>query len=721
MKPIRYIEIDIPRCQHEYGVAPCTAAIGVTGTHKCYNSPKTCQDVVNYDGSDLLTLRFSEKNADLPVNVDSFPCVTSISRRPYMLDPGESLGVRESVSSTFHNFKDNDSKTDPYVGDRPFNPYNQGTFWGKFLARHGSLEGYELRTIDGFSTQTLGEMTTRHYMIDKVNGADNNGNVSFVAKDALKFVDADKAQFPTPSNGLLLSAITETDTALTLTPGGVGDEYPASGTASIGDEMVTYTRSGDNITLTGRGLRSTTAEEHEANETFQAAEIIDSENPAYILNLLLQQTSLPSDYFDLAAWEEEVDTFLARLYSADIMKPTPVKQLLEELVRECGLIIYPDLVNKKIVLKVLRKEDPVLQVDDGTIIQNTITSKPQTSKRISQMWVYFGKRNPLEKQSEKKNYNSILAKLTENPVVALEDNPPAIRELASRYITTLNLAAASYIAERMITRYEQTIREIGFHLFKTQDIALGDVIDVKSRIFENAIGLQEDYIPCQVISIEDVNGMQKILCQESIFNQIAPPTNDRYIYVTSDLKNINLREAHDEIYEPAQSGDTVILNIASGAIIGSNLVNFPALDIGSWPAGVTIQIEGTGRIQGTGGKGGTATVDGEDGGDALLTTYAVDITGDVEIWSGGGGGGGAFGTGGASVTGGGGAGSLPGAGSPAGTTEAGGDSPTVGDGGDPGQNGANSLTNGGTAGNAIDGFSFITITGSPDIRGTTVG
>ena len=163
-------------------------------------------------------------------------------------------------------------------------------------------------------------------------------------------------------------------------------------------------------------------------------------------------------------------------------------------------------------------------------------------------------------------------------------------------------------------------------------------------------------------------------------------------------------------------------------IIGSTNYSY-ALTTGIFAAGVTVEIGGTGRIQGRGGD--AATTSGGDGGDALLVEQAIDIIDDVEIWSGGG-------AGGSLVApnppftnekGAGGAGQIPGTGSTGpgqvnATTEAGGEV-TIGNtsfGGDPGLGGSGG-TDPGVAGVAIQGDSLVTIDGgaTPDIRGDQLG
>lgn len=48
-KPCTIVELELDRCNLTYGTAPCTAAIGVTGERKCFNTRATCQDADNYD------------------------------------------------------------------------------------------------------------------------------------------------------------------------------------------------------------------------------------------------------------------------------------------------------------------------------------------------------------------------------------------------------------------------------------------------------------------------------------------------------------------------------------------------------------------------------------------------------------------------------------------------------------------------------------------------
>jgi len=58
-KTLTFVEIDVSICLLAYGVAPCTAAVGVTGSQKCFQTIGSCQDRANYAES-FVTLRFTK-------------------------------------------------------------------------------------------------------------------------------------------------------------------------------------------------------------------------------------------------------------------------------------------------------------------------------------------------------------------------------------------------------------------------------------------------------------------------------------------------------------------------------------------------------------------------------------------------------------------------------------------------------------------------------------
>ncbi len=242
---LTYIEIDIPFCANTYGVAPCMASLTdspPTGTRKCFNTPNTCQDRVNYIDAPV-TLRFSEDVGFLPQDINVIPTIVSMSFTPAEVSLGKNLGTRASLSVTFkdHPWPDTGEGFDKYLSERPYNPYTQGTFWGKFRARQPFLRGRAMRLIRGEVGQALSEMETRHFIIDSYSQKAEDGTTTILAKDVLKLADDDRSQAPALSSGFLNADITAVATQMTLSPSGVGDEYTEDqGYLAIGGKEIVH-------------------------------------------------------------------------------------------------------------------------------------------------------------------------------------------------------------------------------------------------------------------------------------------------------------------------------------------------------------------------------------------------------------------------------------------------------------------------------------------------
>jgi hypothetical protein len=200
------------------------------------------------------------------------------------------------------------------------------------------------------------------------------------------------------------------------------------------------------------------------------------------------------------------------------------------------------------------------------------------------------------------------------------------------------------------------------------------------------------------------------------------------------------------------------VTVPDGIKITATGTGTAALRTGDFIEGSKVKLILDGKVQGAGGKGNNSNsgAAGGVGGDAIEATFPMTIDGDGEIWSGGGGGGSRSGSNGYRHhgAGGGGAGQIVGARGTgitrvdgdgwggsyhgvAGTEFAGGAGApnsngmgngggTVagGKGGNPGDNGVSPGGTGsvaGLAGKSIEGFSLVTITGSPDVQGPTAG
>lgn len=754
MKALTYIEIDIDSCMNVYGTYPCEAVLGVTGDIKCFNSLGSCQDRVNFFNSPV-SLRFCKASEHYPhKTIEAIPSLVGVSFTPAEISLGENLGVRAMVTATFkdHRYSDTGPGFDPYRTERPYDPFKQGTFWGKFRARNPFVTGRPLRVIRGNVGQSLEEMETRHYVMESFEGPRPDGTFTIIAQDILKLADNDRAQAPLLSEGVVSANIGDNDASLAALPSGVGNAfYPASGYIAVGGkEIMGFTRSGDTFSIT-RGQLGTIAVAHQADERIQLVLRYDGIDPALIIaDLLENYAGVPSEYIPVSAWQNETASFLQRVYTATIAEPTGVNKLISELVQQAALAIWWDDRLQQIRLQVLRQISTDAGLfNDANIIGDSLRTKDQPAKRLSQVWTYFGQRDPLKKIDEVDNYRSAAA--TVDLQSQSDYGAAAIKKIFSRWIPFGGRSVALRLNDIILGRYVTPPRRVEFELLKVSGNEINEQVNLGGGYRLEAWPIQDvtggrSNIPIQVTRINPNDATLQVEAEEALFQPFDPDSLlDRVIIVDSNFNNFNLREAHDSLYPEIVEtyGITVTCIIETGVIVGSTSVSAPAFDVGDWVPDVPITVRVLGRIQGKGGDGAglsppSTTVPAEAGGTALYTRYPIDLdlnsTG--EVWGGGGGGGaGVFIV--PVAGGGGGAGQVPGNGGAVSTPEnngqpgaqtAGGQGGTGGsvvggDGGDPGQPGqaGSPGSAAGAAGIAIDGDSFITVVNGPgDIQGPQV-
>jgi hypothetical protein len=777
---VTIVEIDQPLCDLVYGTLPCTAVLGTTGSRKCYNSRATCQDPDNYTPG-TLTLRFARPQEGLLQYGNVIPSIGSISTTAGSINlaamdrNASALGQREVVTIRLDDHLHSDHLVDKYRLERAtgaaqadgvgYDPYERGTFWGKWLARNPYHTNYRVRVRQGVMGQPLEEMRTRHYIIDRIDGP-TDGSVTLVAKDLFSRIEAKKAVAPAASRGELSAAITATDTTATLSPAGIGDlDYPASGRVAIGDEIIAFDRAGDTLTLTARGDLSTEADSHDAEDLVQVVLSYASQRAHNITyDLLVNYTALTAADINKAAWDAEAEA-LPELYTGHIAKPTPVQDLVGELSEQAGFTVWPEVSTGLIEFVALTPTVPTGEpVDDnGWIVDGSLATKRQTAKRVSQTWVYYAQINPTEDLTEKRNYRS---RLVTGDLVAEDDQhygAKAIREVFSRWIPQFGRGLAETSGERILSLFRDPPMEARFAIHASRSLALARNFRLRIAESQDDTGALLDTTHAPVEIEWDENELTIRSQQIRFFDVSEGGTGERVIHIENDDSNLNLRTIHDTLFDAPTGTETVRFIVDLGIIVGSTAATDPAVVDGTWPEGTVLRLEINGRIQGMGGKGGkggdstgpTAGSPGETGGTALRVRRPITIANNSELWGGAGGAGG----GGAGLVeeahpepffapaggggGGGGAGTEPGGGAPGGDGDyiggtggagtasdggAGGAGPgTAGDGGkgglpgeagQAGQNGERTAGGaGGAAGYYIDGDVHVTWEVTGDRKG----
>lgn len=517
-EPVIYVQIDQDLCQLDYGEAPCEASIPETGTRKCFNTRATCQDPDNYDRGSL-TLTFCRNQEDIGVDgLYIIPSVTGISTSPTVLNPGAGgrdsgpLGARATCTVSFQDHPHSDNLVDPYLDERDYIATDRGTFWAKWLARNPYYNNRTMRVYEGYRGQSLSEMQVRTYIIDAIDGPDSRGRVQVKGKDVLKLADDDSAQAPAPSQGELIVDINDTTTADLRITGAEASEYPAPGTVRINDELLTYTGvttiDENEINLTGitRATDGSEAASHDAEDRVQVClryEDVRVDDLSY--EWLTEYGNVPTDYIDTADWDAEASVWLAQFeLSGLITEPTGVTSLLSEITEQCLFYIWWDEREQLIRLEAIKP--PIGEVpeftDDANIIADSVKIDVKPKERISQVWVYWGQRNPAEDLDDEQNYRRLRVRADLAAEGEDQYQEKRIKRIYSRWLQTEGQAIN--VTTRLLSRYRNNPRYMTIDVdAKDRGSWTGDVLDVLNRGVVDVTGAPE-LTRWQIISADEV-------------------------------------------------------------------------------------------------------------------------------------------------------------------------------------------------------------------------
>lgn len=539
-KPVSIVEFDLDACSLSYGVAPCTATGAAADS--CYNTFSTCQDTQNFTKT-TKTYRFMTADANIPIGENIIPCVKSVSFAPTRIQFGKGLGYRSSCTVTLHDFKHHDRGVDPYVSSRTYD-VTQGTFFGKLKARNTYYNGRTMRIRTGYMNNEYdtSNFETREYIIEKVEGPDAKGVIKITGKDILKKIENDRVKVPAVSEGGLSADLTDSATTFTLTPAGVGSDYPATnGILKIGDEIVTYTtRTNDTLSGVERGQYKSNADKHSAGDVAQVCKFYDNENVVDIIyDILVNYASIDTSYIpysnnpsDPDEWDDEKEFWLAsKHFTTLIPVPTGAQTLIEELNEQGLLVIWWDEAQQKIKLKAIAPPPPLQTIrevtDDTVISMDTSKIIAKDDDRNTQIWAYYNPTSWTEIKDEndfrRVHVSADLAKESDN-----EYGDSRKKVVLSRWFVT-DVEARSF-ANRYLNGTKFTASEIRYRTdAKDTDLNIGDYINITTRIRQSVTGADERYQYCIIEKKWTKPGHElEFLACQSWF------TFSRYAYVAED-------------------------------------------------------------------------------------------------------------------------------------------------------------------------------------------
>ena len=161
------VRLELPRCPHVFGQAPCTAS-----GNQCYNTWETCQDKCNYECASNY-IHFSSCIADIRgFEYCAFPLINaqSIQRSRLTTEPGKSFSSQRYIRLSLSDAPTDGANLDPYWprGAIPIQTVDSpGSLLGRLQKMYKYFEGYKAEVFTGFCSQHFSEFRREIYMIDE--------------------------------------------------------------------------------------------------------------------------------------------------------------------------------------------------------------------------------------------------------------------------------------------------------------------------------------------------------------------------------------------------------------------------------------------------------------------------------------------------------------------------------------------------------------------------
>lgn len=505
-EPLTIIEIDMDRCTRVWGTLPCTAALAADVPRKCFNTFGTCRAKDAFLSAPY-TLRFCEPRPNLPKGEILFPFLDRVSQITATVNIAGSdeslgpLGRTATVKARFRDAPHNGMNMDPYRAERISGAAQwggvgvqpAGSYFGKLRATWPHYTGRPFRVLEGYIEAGAFVLEqARHFVITDWIGPDEDGTVEVEAKDPLSALADDRAVWPAASKGALAADMAATVGATgTLVPAGIGDaEYPASGRARIGSEILSYTRAADVLTTTARGLAGTTAATHSTGDTVQHVEFVDNERiDDFVYRVAL--TRLPASLLPKSTkWAPEISRWMPSVkLKTHIANPTGIAELLGSLA-VLGVSIFWDDVAQEMALKPNRPPDgdTVYPLTERDHIK-AISVEDRNGDRLTEIHFWTVQIDPTKSAKDKGNYRrvSVFPDLEAMDSNAFGDS--RIRNVFCRWFDEGADGVISGLGKRLLARFKNAPRRFRLTVDpKDRTIPLAAVAELTTRQVQDAYG-----------------------------------------------------------------------------------------------------------------------------------------------------------------------------------------------------------------------------------------
>lgn len=545
-KPWQWIELEVDRCSHTYGQAPCTAS--GAAAEKCFNSWATCQDQANFS-AEPFWIRLSDARSDLPRSFQFadpglaafVPLLKGVEHVPQSPDPGESLGIRVQLSVNVEDAPHHDRGIDKYVAERDYDPMERSTFFRKLRTRFPHYIGRRLRWYQGYITDSphYADFRRREYVMERFDGPDAKGLSRIVAKDPLKLLDDERAQAPRKSQGTLLAALLAASSPATLDiVTSDTTEYDLIAGESvdyvrIGKEVMQYTGTsvvGGNVRLSGLTYSApspytTEREDHDAGDEVQRCRFFSGTIAEVLRELMVDYGEMDEGYIPFEDWQLEADTWVA---GDDIQRlvtePEGVKALIEEIIQQTLTWgIWFDEIDQEIRYRAVRPADYTEMVatlgDDASLVADSIKISDDPDRLLNEIQVLYGQIDPTVAESEVGNYRKGLLEIDSDSQSANELGQRRLKRVFGRWHPATNTSVLERFVRRTLTSRSSSVMTVEFRVErKDENLRTADFADLTTMYLIDQFGAQRT-TRVQVLRVHAAGEQVTYKAREDFFAQ----------------------------------------------------------------------------------------------------------------------------------------------------------------------------------------------------------
>ena len=594
------IEIDLPSVTGE-----CTISGGPG-----YGTPLTCDQPS--DG--ITTYSFTQVDAPLLPVSGILRLVTSINETPAKLNSGRGLSSRGTGSIRLTDVTGKDPNPNaPAVTDTI---KNQGGYLAKLFARN-ELSNKDLRIknyrleVDGTIDLENGAQV-RHYIIESIS-ASKSGGYAINFKDELSRVNIDETVWPLANNGYLISDITDIQTTFNVDP---NLDYAVGKTVRTGDEFMKITGVSNigtgsaSITVQSRGtpiiytseLTRTVKSDHSLGDELFLCEVSDNESIDVLLERILTDIGINTDYIDSAAWAAEILLWHPSTKINTIwIESLDTFEVLERILTDYMIDMWFCPVARQIKISAVSAwQESTASLEEGDQIDfESVSSKKEETLRSTRALAIYDKKN-LGTSDSIENFSkaALYARLELESSDLFGEAKTKKFEMSS----LLDKDAADLLVNRWVSRYSNPKSYTWTTQERKLSFATGQVVDVKDLTNVGFDGIPASNTRAQVTSVRpNYRGEGRSYTISALSYEPLFITGSEII-ISGNANDINLYNQ----YAGAPSGVVELTFIFDGATIGSNGYAIPAIRAGAFAPGskIILILANGADLQAAGGKGG---------------------------------------------------------------------------------------------------------------------